>query len=98
MRRVTSEQFTGMQLADPQLRDTLLDGLQQVEDLLRREVQSEYRFLTEASLHLVDAGGKRFRPLFTLLAAQFGLSRGTGRVQDVVRAAAVVELINLATL
>ena len=87
-----------MELADPQLRDALVDGLQQVEDLLHREVQSEYRFLTETSLHLVDAGGKRFRPLFTLLAAQFGLARGAGRVEDVVRAAAVVELIHLATL
>ncbi|MFN2494916.1 MAG: polyprenyl synthetase family protein [Pseudonocardiaceae bacterium] len=98
MSRVTSDQFAAVELADPQLRDALVDGLQQVEDLLHREVQSEYRFLTETSLHLVDAGGKRFRPLFTLLAAQFGLARGTGRVEDVVRAAAVVELIHLATL
>ena len=33
---------------------------------------SEYPFVTEASRHLVEAGGKRFRPLLVLLAAQFG--------------------------
>jgi heptaprenyl diphosphate synthase len=87
-----------VELTDPALRDALASGLLQVEELLHREVQSEFRFLTEASLHLVEAGGKRFRPLFTLLAAQFGLERGTGRIEDVVRAAAVVELIHLATL
>ena len=89
-----------MELADPQLRATLARGLTQVEELLHREVQSEFRFLTEASLHLVDAGGKRFRPLLTLLAGQFGPEglEQEGRMADVVRAAAVVELVHLATL
>ena len=92
----TSEQLAGVELADPALRAALERGLTQVEELLHREVQSEFRFLTETSLHLVDAGGKRFRPLFTLLAGQFGPDQG--RTQDVVRAAAVVELVHLATL
>ena len=35
-------------------------------------MHSDYHFVTETSLHLIDAGGKRFRPLFTLLAAQLG--------------------------
>ena len=33
---------------------------------------SSYPFVTETSRHLVDAGGKRFRPLVVLLAAGFG--------------------------
>ncbi|MGB6162502.1 MAG: polyprenyl synthetase family protein [Pseudonocardiaceae bacterium] len=100
MSRSTSEQVAGVELADPQLRATLARGLTQVEELLHREVQSELPFLTKSSLHLIDAGGKRFRPLFTLLAGQFGpegLEQG-GRMADVVRAAAVVELVHLATL
>jgi heptaprenyl diphosphate synthase len=96
MSRSTSEQLAGVELADPELRAFLERGLQQVEELLHREVQSEFRFLTETSLHLVDAGGKRFRPLFTLLAGQFGPDKD--RTQEVVRAAAVVELVHLATL
>ncbi|MGH3788345.1 MAG: polyprenyl synthetase family protein [Pseudonocardiaceae bacterium] len=96
MSRSTSEQVAGVELTDPVLRAYLEKGLAQVEELLHREVQSEFRFLTETSLHLVDAGGKRFRPLFTLLAGQFGPDQG--RMADVVRAAAVVELVHLATL
>src|SRR5205823_7270496 len=44
--------------------------------------------------HLVEAGGKRFRPLLVLLAAHFGDPAAPG----VVPAAVVVELTHLATL
>src|SRR5438045_1215269 len=54
----------------------------------------EVPFSTEAAQHLVDAGGKRFRPLLVLLAAQFGDPAAPG----VVPAAVVVELTHLATL
>jgi heptaprenyl diphosphate synthase len=84
----------GFDLADPELAAAIKMGLERVEDMLRRELRSELEFVTQASLHLVDAGGKRFRPLFTLLAAQFG----AGESDEVVRAAAVVELVHLATL
>ena len=57
---------------------------------------SDYHFVTETSLHLIDAGGKRFRPLFTLLGAQMGPRPGVA--DEVLTAAAVVELIHLATL
>ena len=57
-------------------------------------VKSDYPFVTETSRHLVDAGGKRFRPLLVLLAAQFGDPTAPG----VVPAAVVVELTHLATL
>ena len=73
----------------------LQTGLDRVEALLHREVQSEYQFVAETSLHLIDAGGKRFRPLFTLLGAQMGPRPES---DEVLTAAAVVELIHLATL
>lgn len=57
-------------------------------------VQSEYPFVTETSRHLVVAGGKRFRPILTLLASEFGNPEAEG----VVPAAVVVELTHLATL
>jgi len=85
----------GVELADPDLAAATAGGLERVEELLHREVHSEYHFVSETSLHLIDAGGKRFRPLFTLLAAQIGPERET---EAVVRAAAVVELVHLATL
>ncbi|GAA4557522.1 polyprenyl synthetase family protein [Pseudonocardia xishanensis] len=90
-----TQSVAGVELADPDLAVATAQGLDRVEQLLHREVHSEYHFVSETSLHLIDAGGKRFRPLFTLLAGQIGPH---GDSADVVRAAAVVELVHLATL
>jgi heptaprenyl diphosphate synthase len=85
----------GVDLADPALSSAVAEGLVRVEEMLHREVRSDYRFVTETSLHLIDAGGKRFRPLFTLLGAHMG---PRPEAPEVITAAAVVELIHLATL
>jgi heptaprenyl diphosphate synthase len=79
---------------DSALRADLRSGLELVEEQLRDAVKSDVAFVTETSRHLVDAGGKRFRPLLVLLAAQFGDPSARG----VVPAAVVVELTHLATL
>lgn len=72
-----------------------LDGsMSEVESLLRTAVASDYPFVAETARHLVDAGGKRFRPLLVLLAAEFGEPRAPG----VIPAAVVVELTHQATL
>jgi len=92
---VATNAIAGVELGDPDLAAATSAGLKQVEDLLHREVTSGYQFVTETSLHLIDAGGKRFRPLFTLLGAQMG---PRPNADDVITAAAVVELIHLATL
>jgi heptaprenyl diphosphate synthase len=92
---VATNAIAGVELGDPELEAATATGLDRVEALLRREVTSGYRFVTETSLHLIDAGGKRFRPLFTLLGAQMGPRPDA---DEVVTAATVVELIHLATL
>ena len=79
---------------DPELEESLGLGLDRVEQALLQAVQSKYEFVTEASQHLVEAGGKRFRPLLVLLASQFG---DPSRV-EVTMAAVVVELTHVATL
>ncbi len=79
---------------DPALEVVVGEGLAAVESMLRDEVKSADDFVSEAASHLVAAGGKRFRPLVTLLAAQFGDPAAPG----VVPAAVVVELTHLATL
>jgi heptaprenyl diphosphate synthase len=84
----------GLQITDEALLRDLAEGLQDVEKLLHEVVRSEVKAVNDAASHLVDAGGKRFRPLFTLLASQFG----TGGRQAVVTAATSVELVHLATL
>ena len=80
--------------ADPQLEARVSQSLDRVEAQLMTAVDSEYPFVTETSRHLVVAGGKRFRPILTLLAAEFGDPDAPG----VVPAAVVVELTHLATL
>ena len=56
--------------------------------------RAEHDVLTEASAHLIQAGGKRLRPMLVLLAAQFGNPHD----KRVVPAAVAVELTHLATL
>jgi heptaprenyl diphosphate synthase len=87
--------MAGIELADPALARRVADGLSTVEDLLDRELQSEFGFVTETASHLMHAGGKRFRPLFTLVAAGVGPRPDA---PEVAVAAAVVELVHLATL
>ncbi|KPM51229.1 geranylgeranyl pyrophosphate synthase [Frankia sp. CcI49] len=80
--------------ADPDLEKAVRVGLAAVEEMLRLSVHSEFSFVTEASRHLVDAGGKRFRPMVVLLAAQFADPEAAG----VVPAAVAIELTHLSTL
>ncbi|HVF18965.1 MAG TPA: polyprenyl synthetase family protein [Mycobacteriales bacterium] len=84
----------GVVFSDPELEAAIRGGLDQVEVLLRESVKSNYPFVTETSRHLVDAGGKRFRPLVVLLASQFG-DPGSAAV---VPAAVAIELTHLSTL
>jgi heptaprenyl diphosphate synthase len=84
----------GLQQVDPELVSCLQAGLEDVEKSLRAAVESDYPFVTATSRHLVDAGGKRFRPLLALLAAQYGDAGASGNVAGAV----VSELTHLATL
>src|SRR4051812_45738415 len=69
-------------------------SLNDVEQLLKRSLVSEFPVATQTSRHLLDAGGKRFRPLLVLLASHLGRPELPG----IVPAAVVVELTHLATL
>jgi heptaprenyl diphosphate synthase len=91
---LTSSRAAGLRLPDPELDARVSAGMLAVERLLSESIVSEYPFVTTAARHLVDAGGKRFRPLLTLLAAQFG----DPDAREVIAAAVVVELTHLATL
>jgi heptaprenyl diphosphate synthase len=88
----------GSSLALPVLDDELDARLRAqlalVEEQLEREIRSEAPFVTEAARHLLHAGGKRFRPALTLLAAEAGDSSR----EEVITAACVVELTHLASL
>jgi heptaprenyl diphosphate synthase len=78
----------------PEIEQGLARRLDLVEKLLFAHVEGEYPFVNETSRHLIVAGGKRLRPVLTLLAANYG---STGECQ-VIEAAVVCELTHLATL
>lgn len=81
-------------IPDPDLAAEVRSGLSAVEEMLAASVKSADTLVNETASHLVEAGGKRFRPMLVLLAARFGDSAAPG----VVPAAVVVELTHLATL
>ena len=84
----------GLTGIDSQLEARLEQQLLKVEELLRSHIKGDYPLVVETSRHLVEAGGKRLRPLLTLLAAQFGNENSKG----IVESAVVCELTHLATL
>jgi heptaprenyl diphosphate synthase len=82
-------------VTDPDLEARLRSRLEEVEKALYGHVQSRFPFVTEAASHLLDAGGKRFRPLLVLLAAEAG---DHPDADAVVTAACVVEITHLGSL
>jgi len=80
--------------ADPVLSESLRSALEAVEERLRRVAGASHPLLGAAATHLAQAGGKRFRPLLALLAAQFGDPAAPAAVE----AALVVELTHLGSL
>ena len=86
--------MTAFPLADSALGDRLSARLQIVEERLRDAVTNVDPLADDASRHLVNAGGKRLRPMLALLTAELG----DGARREVLDAAVVVELTHLATL
>jgi heptaprenyl diphosphate synthase len=84
----------GVEFTDEALEASVRAALDDIEARLRESVQSDDEFVADAASYLVTAGGKRFRPLVSVLAAHFGdPSR-----PELVPAAVVIELTHLATL
>ena len=78
----------------PALEAELTSRMAEVEALLLSHIQGKYPLVEEASRHLVSAGGKRLRPLLTLLASYYGDKSKAG----IIESAAVCELTHVATL
>ncbi|MEX2459563.1 MAG: polyprenyl synthetase family protein [Actinomycetota bacterium] len=84
----------GLHLPDASLEAELQRRLDDVEEMLQKVVRSDTAFVSEAASYLLDAGGKRFRPMLVLLAGRFG-DPGDSRL---LRTAVAAELTHLATL
>jgi len=75
--------------------DRIENGLDAVEEKLRRVVDSDVEVLDEASHHIISSGGKRLRPRLLFLSY---LAAGGDELDEVVPMAAAVELVHTATL
>jgi heptaprenyl diphosphate synthase len=85
----------GVDFGDAELAASVRDGVAQIEQLMATELGKADELMSEAVHHLFLAGGKRFRPLFTVLSASLGPDPTN---HDVVIAGAVIEMVHLATL
>ena len=73
---------------------SLWENLEKLEKRLFEVTVSEDDYLTEISQYLIEAGGKRFRPIISLLAGELG----SGEKEKVIDAGISVELIHLGSL
>jgi len=81
-------------VVDKNLIKSIQAGLENVETALLEAVTHTDPVANVTSRHLLEAGGKRLRPVLVLL----GASLGDASKDEVIKAAVVVELTHLATL
>src|SRR5699024_7197485 len=74
----------------------LKKDLQDIEETLTETIEANHPILREASIQLLLAGGKRIRPVFVLLSAQFGNNKQN--INQIKAVAVALELIHMATL
>ncbi|WP_422115158.1 polyprenyl synthetase family protein [Brachybacterium sp. UNK5269] len=79
---------------DEQLGSSIVERLGAIEERLRESVSTSDEMARWTARHLMDAGGKRVRPMLVLLAASLGDVDADG----VLDAAVLVELTHLASL
>ena len=90
MRRVTP----GLESSDTPLESEIAARLDRVEEELEKAVAADSDLLSASARYLLQAGGKRFRPMLVLLAGYFGDPADPRLIPGSV----AIELSHLATL
>jgi heptaprenyl diphosphate synthase len=93
--RTPATVVAGIDFGDAEFAATVRDGVGRIEQLMDTELRRADTVMTDSLTHLFKAGGKRFRPVFTVLSAQIGPNPDA---VEVTIAGAVIELVHLATL
>ena len=68
----TGDRGSGVDFGDPGSRRACATRWAASKSSASTELRGGDELMTEAVVHLFEAGGKRFRPLFTVLSAQIG--------------------------
>ncbi|MDF3337816.1 polyprenyl synthetase family protein [Mycolicibacterium septicum] len=93
--RTPATVVAGVDFGDAAFAADVRDSVARIEQLMSDELGKADELMAEAVQHLFQAGGKRFRPLFTVLSASLGPRPDD---PEVAIAGAVIELVHLATL
>ncbi len=88
---------TPQPLEEPELELEVQQGLNEVETLLSESVAANRGVTSDLTGHLATAGGKRLRPMLTLICSHLGAPHRS-QSEPVIVAAAGVELTHLASL
>ena len=76
------------------INDAVSSEIKDLEDSLIKSINSDIGLATEVTSHLVNAGGKRIRPLICILTAKaFGYAG-----KELIQLASAIELLHTATL
>lgn len=81
-------------LSLPEIQQLIKADFEQVNQLILQSLQSPVELVQAVSEHIVSSGGKRLRPMLTLLAARAVGYAGT----EHIRLAVVIEFLHTATL
>lgn len=84
-----------MDITDALTQLNLENYLKDLETLLKDSVSVNNSFLSNVTRHLIDAGGKRIRPVLAIASAAAG---GATVSREVLEAGMAVELVHLASL
>jgi heptaprenyl diphosphate synthase len=84
----------GLEPPDAALEADIRARLDEVEEALRKAVVAESDLLGQTAPYLLEAGGKRFRPMLVLLAGHFGDPTDPRLIPGAV----AIELVHAATL
>lgn len=76
------------------IKSLILDDIQAVDSRIREELRSDVVLIQQLGAYIIEAGGKRLRPILVLLAARACGYGGNAHVD----LAAVIEFIHTATL
>ncbi len=88
----------GVSLGSAEFAAGVRADLARVERVIADGIAEADGCVIEEALHLFQAGGKRFRPMFTILSGRIGGAGRDDSADQVITAAAAMELTHLATL
>ncbi|GAB3224705.1 polyprenyl synthetase family protein [Glycomyces halotolerans] len=90
----TGSAQNALSFTDEAFAERIRESLDAVEERLLKAVDTDQPLLRQSGSHLINAGGKRFRPMLTLACAHLGDPTRPG----IIESAVALELTHLATL